>query len=61
MRVLVLSMLLAAAVPAQAHDVWSNGKAVPGWVKAACCGPEDVHHLDATQVHAAADGWHVEG
>ncbi len=42
-------------------DEWSNGIPVPAWVKSSCCGPEDVHHLTAKQVHAMADGWHVEG
>jgi hypothetical protein len=44
-----------------AHDQWSNGQEVPSWVKQACCGPSDVHHLRADQVHAMKDGWHVDG
>ncbi len=63
MRILLLAVIIAALLEgsAKAHDQWSNGKEVPPWVKAACCGPEDVHHLKSTQVHAMADGWHVEG
>jgi hypothetical protein len=44
-----------------AHDQWADGNPVPAWVKASCCGPEDVHHLVSDQVHAMKDGWHVEG
>ncbi len=46
-RVLLLGALLAplGVGAASAHDMWSNGDPVPSWVKKACCGPEDVHHL----------------
>lgn len=44
-----------------AHDVWSNGEPVPAWVKKACCGPEDVHHLSPDQVHLTSAGWRVDG
>jgi hypothetical protein len=37
--------------PTCAHDYWADGKAVPNWVKASCCGPDDVHHLRPDQVH----------
>ena len=37
--------------PTYAHDYWVDGKAVPNWVKASCCGPDDVHHLRPDQVH----------
>ena len=37
--------------PTYAHDYWADGKAVPNWVKASCCGPDDVHHLRPDQVH----------
>lgn len=43
------------------HDQWSDGEPVPPWVKKACCGPEDVHHLRLEQVHNMADGVHVDG
>ena len=47
---------------ANAHDVWNNGLPVPGWVKAACCGPEDVHHLRPEQVHRISDNYYeVDG
>ena len=36
--------------PTYAHDYWADGKAVPKWVKASCCGPTDVHHLRPDQV-----------
>jgi hypothetical protein len=45
-----------------AHDTWSNGMEVPTWVKAACCGPQDVHHLRPDQVHrVSADYYQVDG
>jgi hypothetical protein len=47
MRILWLALAVALPVafsrPAGAHDVWADGTAVPPWVKAMCCGPEDVH------------------
>ncbi|MBV9136908.1 MAG: hypothetical protein JO357_07605, partial [Hyphomicrobiales bacterium] len=61
MRTLTIGLLVALASPAAAHDLWADGTRVPDWVKKSCCGPEDVHHLTAQQVHAMADGWHVEG
>ena len=33
----------AVALPAFAHDQWADGSAVPPWVKAMCCGENDVH------------------
>lgn len=36
---------------AHAHDYWADGKKVPDWVKASCCGPADAHHLSPAQVH----------
>ena len=66
MRLLATTVLLTLttsglARPVFDHDQWSNGTDVPAWVKSSCCGPEDVHHLTAQQVHAMADGWHIEG
>jgi hypothetical protein len=50
-----LSMCVISACwflsPTYAHDYWADGKAVPNWVKASCCGPDDVHHLRPDQVH----------
>lgn len=61
--ILALGGLLAlcAGNPASAHDQWANGDPVPAWVKQACCGPDDVHHLTREQVHETADGWRVDG
>lgn len=36
--------------PSFAHDQWANGEPVPSWVKTACCGPSDAHHLKPSQV-----------
>jgi hypothetical protein len=52
---------LAPIGQALAHDQWANGQPVPPWVKKACCGPEDAHHLSADQVHFSSEGWRVDG
>jgi len=57
-RMLTITLLLVASA-ANAHDVWSNGQPVPAWVKAACCGPEDVHHLRPDQVHRISDDYYA--
>lgn len=43
-----LSMLLPTTC--LSHDYWSNGKKVPDWVKASCCGEADAHLLRPDQV-----------
>jgi hypothetical protein len=43
------------------HDKWANGNPVPTWVKSACCGPDEAHHLDLSQVRKVKSGWRVEG
>lgn len=43
------------------HEKWADGSKVPSWIRAACCGPDDVHHLTPDQVHEMSDGWHVDG
>ena len=48
-----------SASGAEAHDYWSDGKPVPDWVKASCCGPEDVHHLRPEQVHRVSDDYYM--
>lgn len=49
------------STPASPHDFWSNGEAVPPWVKTWCCGPTDVHRLEPRAVHIMADGYHIDG
>ena len=44
---------------AGAHDVWADGKAVPGWVKQACCGPADAHHPRPDQVRRVSDEFYA--
>ena len=56
-----LLAVLLLTTPASAHEQWVDGTAVPAWVKKACCGPEDVHHLTPSQVHPMSDGWHIDG
>ena len=56
-----LALVLLLTTPASAHDFWTNGEPVPPWVKSACCGPEDVHHLKPGAVHLMPDGYHIDG
>jgi hypothetical protein len=58
-RLAVVVSFLVSCGAAQAHDVWANGRVVPAWVKAACCGPEDVHHLRPDQVHRVSDDYYM--
>src|SRR5271165_5627159 len=53
---LIASLL---SLPAAAHDLWANGDLVPPWVKAACCGPDDAHHLRPEQVHRVSDDFYM--
>ena len=53
--------LCLCATSAPAHDLWADGTTVPAWVKAQCCGPQDVHHLPASAVHIRPDGYHIDG
>ena len=54
--------ILALAAPASAHDYWADGKPIPNWVKALCCGPADAHHLRPDQVHRVSDDYYeVDG
>jgi hypothetical protein len=41
------------------HDVWSNGKPIPDWVKASCCGPADAHHLTPEQVTRRGEDYYL--
>jgi hypothetical protein len=53
------AFLLLSLGGADAHDIWSNGRLVPQWVKQACCGPDDVHHLRPDQVHRISDNYYM--
>jgi hypothetical protein len=44
---------------AHAHEHWNNGEQVPAWVKTACCGPNDVHHLRPEQIRRNTAGDYV--
>lgn len=57
---IILCGVLAAS-PTLAHDFWDDHTPVPAWVKAQCCGPNDVHHLPASAVHILPDGYHIDG
>ena len=61
MRGLIAILGALAAVPACAHDQWTNGAPIPAWVKASCCGPADAHHLTSDQVHRYAGYYRVDG
>ncbi len=57
-NILAAVCLTLGAGPASAHGVWANGTVVPPWVKAACCGPVDAHHLHPDQVHRVSDDYY---
>lgn len=66
MNLLFLIVALLFAGPALAHDRWKNGDPVPAWIKSSCCGPNDVHLLDPSQItrdaaddYVVNDGGHV--
>ena len=60
-RTVALLFALSAS-GAEAHDYWSDGKPIPNWVKASCCGPADAHHLRPDQVHRISDEFYsVDG
>ena len=63
MRLVVFFVtLLASFGAAQSHEIWSDGTPVPGWIKAACCGPADAHHLRPDQVRRVSDDYYeVDG
>lgn len=49
------------ATPATGHTVWADGTPVPEWVRNACCGPSDIHHLSPDQVRLTSEGYRVQG
>jgi hypothetical protein len=54
MKRLILLILVGLSPNfAHAHDTWADGKKVPDWVKASCCGPSDAHRLTMLNVHSA--------
>jgi hypothetical protein len=59
---LVLSAGIALVMwPAAGHDRWFDGAEVPIWVRQACCGVADSHHLQPNQVHIVQGGYQVDG
>jgi hypothetical protein len=61
MKGLIAILSALAAGPACAHDQWTNGAPIPDWVKSACCGPAEAHHLTSEQVHRYSDYYRVDG
>jgi len=62
MRWTSLAVCLLTTAPASAHDTWANGAPVPWWVKKACCGPADAHHLRPDQVRRVSENnYEVDG
>lgn len=60
MRAILIVGLLALSTQAQSHDRWGNGDPVEPWVRAQCCGPQDVHRIPASAIHIMADGFHID-
>jgi hypothetical protein len=59
---LAAALLCATPQLALAHDQWANGSPLPAWIKTACCGPQEVHHLKPEQVHRLDNGdYQVDG
>jgi hypothetical protein len=54
---LALSATLCVAFggAGEAHEAWADGEAIPAWIKSACCGPSDAHHLRPEQVHRISE------
>jgi hypothetical protein len=59
MRLCLAAAFAVGGAPAVAHELWSNGKPVPGWIKSACCGEADAHRLRPDQVRQNARGDYV--
>jgi hypothetical protein len=60
LAVRLLASILACSA-ACAHDQWADGTRVPAWVKQFCCGAEDAHLLDISQVHRVVGGYRIDG
>lgn len=60
---LIFNVFAFAVIPMKSfgHEKWANGDPVPTWVKASCCGPSDIHHLEPEQVHVVPGGFRVDG
>lgn len=59
--VMFIGMVVTSS-KAHAHDQWADGKTIPDWVKASCCGPADAHHLTPDMVHRVSDEYYrVDG
>lgn len=55
------AILIVLSLLTPVHDQWANNTPVPKWVKSYCCGPQDVHELDISQVHRVKGGWKIDG
>lgn len=58
---MVAVILILSCSSAFAHKFWANGEPVPAWIRKACCGEHDVHHLRPEQVHRVDGGYLVDG
>lgn len=56
-----LAFLLVPPQACHAHETWADGRPVPDWVKRACCGPTDAHHLRPDQIRRVRDGYRIDG
>ena len=50
-----------AITAANAHELWRNGDPVPDWVKQSCCGAEDLHNFDVSEVRIVQGGYLIPG
>ena len=59
-RVLVLALASLWSMPAVAHNLGCDGKAVPATIRSSCCGVADVHWLSPDDISQDEAGdWHV--
>jgi hypothetical protein len=61
MRAIIACALSLFCSPAIAHEFWTNGEPVPGWIKRYCCANSEVHRIEPGHVHLRSDGYHIDG
>lgn len=58
---IIVAAFMAAIRASHAHDYWATGEPIPAWIKASCCGPEDVHRYTMDQIRETKGGYIVPG
>lgn len=55
------ALVVTASGAARAHEVWTDGTPIPDWVRKACCGPSEAHHLTPSQVRHVDGAYLIDG